>query len=110
MGDELALDEASEAPAAEPPASAWTEGAKTILFIRVDFSDMAGDPVSESAAKTLIDTTVNGYFVDASFGKASLSASVTPTLRSRRKLNSSPSENMRKTMPSSESVLMLSSS
>lgn len=65
----------------EPPASAWTEGPKTALFIRVDFSDQAGDPVSQSAAETLINTNVNNYYVASSYNKTTYSTTVTPTLR-----------------------------
>lgn len=64
-----------------PPASSWTEGPKTVLFIRVDFSDRAGDPVSQTAAETLINTTVNNFYVASSYNKTSLSTTVTPTLR-----------------------------
>src|SRR5690349_10245089 len=62
-------------------ASTWTEGAKKVLFIRVDFSDKPGDPVSEATAKALIDTTVNNSYVENSYGKTSMTAVVTPTLR-----------------------------
>jgi hypothetical protein len=65
----------------EPPASAWTEGPKTALFIRVDFSDQPGDPVSQSAAETLINTNVSDYFVASSYNKTTYSTTVTPTLR-----------------------------
>lgn len=65
----------------EPPASAWTEGPKTALFIRVDFSDQAGDPISQASAETLINTNVNNYFVASSYNKTRYSTTVTPTLR-----------------------------
>ncbi|MFZ5469075.1 MAG: Ig-like domain-containing protein [Myxococcota bacterium] len=80
-GTLAAGEEAAAVDEGLPPASSWTEGPKTVLFIRVDFSDRAGDPLSSSAAQTLIDTTVNDFFVANSYGKTSLSATVTPTLR-----------------------------
>ncbi|MDP1826779.1 MAG: Ig-like domain-containing protein [Archangium sp.] len=64
-----------------PPASTWTEGAKTVLYVRVDFSDRAGDPLSASSAQSSIDTATNTFYQSNSFGKTSLSAVVTPTLR-----------------------------
>ncbi len=64
-----------------PPASAWTEGAKTVLYVRVDFSDLAGDPVSLATAQSAIDTTTNQFYQSNSYGKTSLSTTVTPTLR-----------------------------
>ncbi|MDX2011527.1 MAG: Ig-like domain-containing protein [Myxococcaceae bacterium] len=65
-------------------ASAWTEGQKRVLFMRVDFSDRVGDPISQASAQTLIDTNVNNFFVANSFGKTSLVGTVTPTLRMPR--------------------------
>lgn len=62
-------------------ASPYTEGAKTVLFMRVDFSDKPGDPVSIAAAQQLINTDVNNAYIENSYGKTSLSTTVTPTLR-----------------------------
>lgn len=59
-------------------------GAKTILFLRVDFSDLTGEPISQSAAQTLIDSSVNAYIEAASYGQVSLTATVTPLLRMPR--------------------------
>ncbi|MGI9105740.1 MAG: Calx-beta domain-containing protein [Pyrinomonadaceae bacterium] len=61
--------------------SAWTEGPKTLLYMRVDFSDMPGEPISSSQAQSIIDTDVNNFFRDNSYGKTSLKATVTPLLR-----------------------------
>ena len=78
----LAAEEDAQAiDAGLPPASSWTEGPKTVLFIRVDFSDRAGDPISQAGAQSLIDTQVNNFYVANSFNKTTLSATVTPTLR-----------------------------
>ncbi len=59
----------------------WSLGPKTILVIRVDFSDRPGDPVSESDMKDLIDTQTNTFFVNASYGQTSMISTVTATLR-----------------------------
>jgi len=63
------------------PASVWTEGPKTVLFIRVDFSDKPGDPVGQTAAETLINNTCNAFYVANSFNKTTMTTVVTPTLR-----------------------------
>lgn len=76
-----AEEDAAAVDAGLPPASAWTQGAKTVLFIRVDFSDKTGDPLSQASAETLINTTVNNFYVANSFNKTTLSTTVTPTLR-----------------------------
>jgi hypothetical protein len=62
-------------------ASAWTEGPKTLLYIRVDFSDMPGEPIAESTAKSTVDNAVNKFYMDNSYGKTSVSVTVTPVLR-----------------------------
>ncbi len=72
------LGRAGTRPAA---ASPYTQGAKTVLFIRVDFPDKTGDPISEAAATNLIQTTF-GFYKDCSYNTTTLtSVKVTPTLR-----------------------------
>jgi MYXO-CTERM domain-containing protein len=71
--EETALDETA--------ASAWSEGPKTVLFMRVDFDDRAGDPLSLASAQTLINSSVNSFFVSGSFNKTTLSGVFPPTLR-----------------------------
>jgi MYXO-CTERM domain-containing protein len=78
LAQQLISVEDAEAAAA---ASGWDFGPKSILFIRVDFSDMAGDPVSASAAQSLVDTTTSNFYQAASYGQTSMTATVTPTLR-----------------------------
>ena len=72
---------------AEP--SAYTEGHKRILFIRVDFPDLQGPPFSDLAGMQLI-TNVANYWRDASYGKTTValpgqgigqSSDLTPTFR-----------------------------
>jgi FG-GAP-like repeat len=68
--------------------SPWTEGSKTLLFIRIDFPDRPGEPtdrfgqpLNESTAQNLIDGVVNTFYVNNSYGKTSLRATVTPVVR-----------------------------
>jgi hypothetical protein len=69
-------------------ASTWTQGAKSILFIRVDFSDKpgvplsrSGQPLTEAGAINLINSQVNSFYVNNSYNRTSLTATVTPVLR-----------------------------
>ncbi len=57
--------------------TSWTIGAKTVLFIRVDFSDLAGEPLTQAAAETLINTTVNNFYVDCSYNQTSMTCTAT---------------------------------
>lgn len=88
LADGLAEGEQSLGPSStgsesgnETAASSWTEGPKDVLYIRVDFSDLAGEPISSSAALSRLNTDVNNYYLSASFGLTSVSATVTPVLR-----------------------------
>ncbi len=62
-------------------ASPWSTGPKTVLVMRVDFSDLTGEPLSASAAQTLIDTTSDQFYDVNSYGQTSMTATVTPLLR-----------------------------
>lgn len=69
----------------EPEASAWTEGQKGLILIRVDFSDLAGGPFSETTGTNLIfnlDTfyTVMSYGVTG-FKLVGEGSEVTPVFR-----------------------------
>lgn len=66
------------------PAQSWTHGAKKLLIIRVDFSDLTGTPLNSQASNTPIteDHAVNAinsangvrdFYEQGSFGKTSLS-------------------------------------
>ena len=68
--------------------STWTEGAKTVLFIRIDFSDKEGEPVdfanqplTVSRAQNLIDNEIGPFYENNSFNKTSLETTVTPVVR-----------------------------
>ncbi len=68
--------------------SSWTEGAKTVLVIRCDFSDKTGEPLDHydqpltlSRAQSLLNNDVNGFYVANSYNKTSMQATVTPVVR-----------------------------
>ncbi|MBA2736966.1 MAG: hypothetical protein H0U50_09305, partial [Pyrinomonadaceae bacterium] len=83
IGPESAATEGAAAKGAaentpnEAVTSAWTTGAKTILVIRVDFPDRPGDPISANSAQTLMNSTVNQFFVNNSYNKTSMQATAT---------------------------------
>ena len=51
-----------------PAASARTEGTKQVIIIRVDFSDLGGDPFSDATAENLIKG-VDAFYREMSYGK-----------------------------------------
>ena len=68
--------------------SNWTEGVKTVLFIRIDFPDKPGEPVdfqnqplTVTRAQNLINNEVSPFYVNNSFNKTSLQTTVTPVVR-----------------------------
>jgi len=70
-------------PAAEP--SSWTEGLKSVILIRVDFSDLPGAPLEQSTASALL-SNVNAFYAEMSYGRAGIAptgqgSDVTPTFR-----------------------------
>ncbi len=69
-------------------SSPWTQGAKTLLFIRLDFPDRPGEPVdfqnqplTVSRAESLINDQVSPFYVSNSLGQTSLAVTVTPVVR-----------------------------
>ncbi len=81
---ELALDESrldaslSEAGAQQ---TSWTVGAKTLLFIRVDFTDAPGEPLGDAEAEVLVNSEVANFYRDSSYFKTTIKGAVTPVLR-----------------------------
>ncbi len=78
----------AETLAPEETASAWTEGAKTVLVIRVDFPDKQGDPLdyrgvpfTKSSAENLYNNEVNPFYVNNSYNKTSIKATATSLVR-----------------------------
>jgi uncharacterized repeat protein (TIGR01451 family) len=72
---------------AKGPLTAWTSGLKKVLVIRVDFSDLPGDPtflggppVTAAYAQNLMDTDVSTYYVTSSYGQTSFTNTVTTQL------------------------------
>jgi uncharacterized repeat protein (TIGR02543 family) len=66
-------------------ASAWTEGLKSVILIRVDFSDLTGVSLTESGGATLINNLHN-FYNEMSYGRAGFrpvdgGSAVTPILR-----------------------------
>ena len=69
-------------------ASTWTEGTKQLLVIRVDFTDAPGEPLdhynqplTQARAQSLISNQVNPFYVNNSYNKTSLQATITPVVR-----------------------------
>ncbi|MGI8409481.1 MAG: FG-GAP-like repeat-containing protein [Pyrinomonadaceae bacterium] len=69
-------------------ASSWTEGLKTVLIIRVDFSDFPGDPIDDfnvrfslANAQNLFTNEINPFYVNNSYNKTALATTVTPLVR-----------------------------
>lgn len=80
--DRLAADEGDGGNGGdEPPiaADSWTQGPKTCLFMRVAFPDDPSEPITEDGAYALMDA-VNQWFVENSYGTASIIPTVTPLL------------------------------
>src|SRR6266576_2340387 len=68
-----------------PEASAWTEGQKKLIIIRVDFPDLAGQPFADSTGITLI-SNLNFFYTEMSYGRAGFltngaGSDLTPTFR-----------------------------
>jgi PKD domain len=81
-GEWVALEADGDGAGGEPLASAYTEGPKTVLYIRVDFSDLPGEPLSEASAQTTMDGQVAPFYDAQSYGRTTItSTTVTPVLR-----------------------------
>ena len=78
---------AGSADVAGRPALSWSTGVKKVLIIRVDFSDLSGDPVSvpggppltKSLAEALFTQPdgIDDFFYENSYGKTTLLATAT---------------------------------
>ena len=69
-------------------ASPWTEGPKTVLVVRVDFSDKPGEPkdvngttLTVANAQNLVNNLCNTFYKNNSYNKTSLAATVTTVVR-----------------------------
>lgn len=95
LGDELAL--AEPADSVRPAISAsWTHGEKTVLWIRAEFSDDPGSPVSDTTIQQTM-AEVNTFYADVSQGRCTLRTVILPgTLRlpfTKASLSSTSSSN-----------------
>jgi hypothetical protein len=63
----------------ETAAFASTTGPKTAFFIRVDFPDLAGDPIAAATLEQIIDLDVNDALGEYSYGLTSMDAEVSAT-------------------------------
>ena len=66
----------TEPPRALAPPTANTIGAKRLLAIRVDFSDVPGEPVAEGTLTDTLNGAVKRFFEEASYGQTTLTATV----------------------------------
>jgi hypothetical protein len=97
---------------ATQPSSLWTEGAKTVLIIRIDFPDKPGEPVDNWTGLPLtiqraqdIITDVNPFFVSNSYGKTSFqSVTVTPVVRLTHNSNYYDEEHLSEMMTEARSA------
>lgn len=60
----------------ELQASAWTETPKNVFFIRVDFSNQVGEPVTQAALASVLNTSVTESVAAMSYGKTAINATV----------------------------------
>ena len=69
-------------PAPLAPSS-YTEGGKNVLIMRVDFSDLSGDPggLTASDVQTIADSQIGTYYRQSSYGRTSLTNFVTKVYR-----------------------------
>jgi hypothetical protein len=84
---ELGLNAPQQETQAAP--NSWTTGNKQFLVIRVDFSDLQGDPVgpwwnpttyTAPVAQDYLDTQVSPFYAATSYGLTSLTNTATPQL------------------------------
>jgi hypothetical protein len=73
-------DAAPVSATAAEPERPQTVGTKQVLVIRVDFSDLPGDPVAQATAANLLNGSVRQVFEDMSYGKTSINATVSDTV------------------------------
>ncbi|MBN8459673.1 MAG: PKD domain-containing protein [Verrucomicrobia bacterium] len=65
---------------ADEQATAWTETKKKVFLIRVNFPDNTADPVSQSAASTVLNGVVSNTVLAISYGKTWIEAGVSANL------------------------------
>jgi len=60
-------------------ASTWTETPKSVFCIRVDFPNLAGETVSQTALANVMNNTVASSITAMSYGKTTINATVSAT-------------------------------
>jgi len=65
-------------PTAADAPSSRTVGAQRVLVIRVDFSDIPGDPITEIFGQLLMDGGVKSFFEESSYGQTTLTTTISP--------------------------------
>ncbi len=70
---------ASSANAVAGGGDTWTQGRKTLLYMRVNFPDDLTEPLSEAEAYSSMDS-VNAFYVEGSYDITSVTTEVTPLL------------------------------
>lgn len=76
LGDDLALAEPAET--VRPAVSrSWTQGEKTVLWLRVEFPDDLGSPVSDATIQQTM-AEVNTFYGDVSHGQCTLRTVILP--------------------------------
>ena len=63
--------------AKQRPHVGWTTGKKNVLFIRVDFSDLEGNPLNDEATMFSMNRT-NEFLEDNSYGKLTIDTTLVP--------------------------------
>ncbi|MCK6473273.1 MAG: carboxypeptidase regulatory-like domain-containing protein [Planctomycetes bacterium] len=76
---ELTAQEGSTPGDGSLAQSAWTEGTKTVLYIRVNYPDDLTDPQTESSCTSMFNSSI-ALFQEFSYGKTSLAPTITPLL------------------------------
>ena len=73
-------------PLAPLLTSSYTEGGKNVLIIRVDFSDLSGNPggLTVTDVQNLADNQIGSYYLQSSYGHTSLTNFVTKLYRMPR--------------------------
>ena len=82
-GSHIAAFSEQQAAADNPPAilagSGWTFGTKTMLFMRLNFSDDLAESISDVAATNLMNS-VSNWFAETSYTNTAINATITPLL------------------------------
>ena len=81
LDDVMALDDGAVpySNPVDPQPSPYTVGNKRVLYIRVDFSDDPGEPLTVADAQAVL-VQLDRYYRAASFNQTSITGTVTPTV------------------------------